>query len=186
MRRIQVGEKQADRDRLHALFFQSTDRLARCLLIELFDHLAAEVESLGQSESSTARRDRFGRAVGWIPNLFFVSAANFDLVAMAFGGEQSGYRSVHLDHGVVAGGGAMNYQIGGAEKPRHIGAFAARRIGDAVHHALRFIAGRGCRFAERDLAARSNQNEVGEGTADIDADFVAHGFYFPAASTRSD
>ena len=100
-----------DRDRGHAKLFESLHTLADRGFIEGQERVAFKARALRNRDAVTATRDWFGATRGRIPDLFFVATTHLDFVTMTFGDEQSGWCTVHLDHGVVAGRGAVHNQL---------------------------------------------------------------------------
>ena len=100
-----------DRDRGHAEFLEPLYSVAHGGFVERKQRVALEARALRYRDAVPAPRDRFGATRRRIPDLFFMASAHLDFVTMTFGDEQPGWCTIHLDHGVVAGRGAMHNQL---------------------------------------------------------------------------
>src|SRR5439155_20895609 len=120
------GEEEDDRERLDALALHAPAGAAHGLLVERRDHVALEVEPLGDAVAAAARADGRRGRLRRVPDVLLVAAADLDLVAMALAGEEAGGGSRHLDHRVVGGGSALHGVVGRGEE-RLAGEGLARR-----------------------------------------------------------
>ena len=92
---------------------------------------------------------------------------DMDNVAEAFVGEHAGARAFVLQHRIGRGGGAVQHIIDLGQRD----AVVAADFGDAGNDAARRIVGRGGNLVDGDvIGAQIAIHNVGEGTADIDAD----------------
>ena len=73
--------------------------------------LALEVDPLGDRDAGPPAGDRDRGRGRRVPDLLLVDPAHLDLVAVALGDEQAGGRTVHLDHRVVRGRGAVDEDV---------------------------------------------------------------------------
>src|SRR5204863_4500397 len=103
------------------------------------------------------------------PDVLFVPAADLDLVAMAFAGDEPRQRARHLDHRVVGGGRPVDDEIGAPQQPGDREADAIGELADATEDAFGLVARRGRVLLERDRSVM-NEDEIGERAADVDAD----------------
>src|SRR5262249_34603861 len=104
-------------------------------------------------------------------DVLLVAAADLDLVAVTLAGDESRRRTRHLDYGVVGRGGAMDDQLGAPEELLECALLPLGELAQAAEHALGLVARRR-RMLVQDEAAVPDQDEVGEGPADVDADAV--------------
>ena len=161
MRRVGVGMQEMDDQRLAAGVDQAANGSAHLVLVERRAHIARRFDALRHFEPEIARDDRHedaGHAIGLRPR----AAAELDDVAEAARGDHAGHRQPPLEHGVGRRRGAMDDQVdrldregGGVER------------GD---HAMRLVVDGGRRLGDADLAvAAIDEDQVGEGAADVDA-----------------
>ena len=85
-------------------------------------------------------------------------------------------RAVHLDHRVVAGGGAVHHDVELVAELGQRHAEVLSELAQAVHHAARLIVERRWRLVEHHVAISGDADQVGKGAADVDTHAVArHG-----------
>ena len=120
------------------------------------------------SRRTRRARDRLGRGIRRIPDVFLVAAPELDLVAEARGDEQPGRRARHLDHRVVAGGGAVHDRCRRREQRVRVGvpaASASRPIPASTPSD--WSCGRRRRLLEHERPVGRQQHAVGERAPDI-------------------
>ena len=171
MRRVEVGEEEADRDRLHPLLAQRTRGLAHALLVQRLQHGApgrhpplAHAEPMPPThQRARLPRDVLHDRVVLRP----LVAADMDDVAVAGGGDHAGLGAVVLEHRVGRDRGAVE-DVG--DRLGRRGA-ALAELGDARRRALGGIVRGRRHLVDRALARLAvGDDEVGEGATDIDAD----------------
>jgi hypothetical protein len=163
------------RDRAHAQLFEAPHARPHRILVQRQQYLALEVDPLGDRNAGPAARDRLGARRRRIPDLFLVAASQLDLVAVALGDEQSGVGTVHLDHRVVAGGGAVHDDLDLVAELGRAQAELFGELSDALHHAGALIVERGWGLVEQHFACGCDADQVGERSPDIDTQPVALG-----------
>ena len=172
MGRVGEAVHEQHRDRRAAELSQALHALAHRVLVEGKDDAALEVDPLGDRDARPPPGDRQGSGIGGVPDLLLVHPAHLDLVAVTAGDEEPGVRPLHLDHGVVRDGGAVDE---GVDAGAEVGGGQLRPLceqGDAVHHPDRLVVGCGRGLVEQDLAFGRDADEVGERAADVDPDAV--------------
>ena len=174
VRRIHEREKQHDRDRGHACRLEAPHLNAHLVIVERGQHAALVIEAFFQRQAVAARDELRRRRSARVPDVLSVSAAELDLVATALRDQQAGLRPGQLDHGVVGGRGAVDDQVGLAEKLLYRLIALRGELLDPVHHADRLIGRRGRVLPEREPAVGLDDQEVGERSSDVDPDPVAH------------
>ena len=136
-------------------FFRRCTPRRTGVLVEREQHVALEVHAFRDRDAGPPARDRDRARIVRVPDLFFVAAAQLDLVAVALGHEQPGGRAVHLDHRVVGGGGAVHEDVEVAAERVELDAETLRELLETVHHAGRLVVERRGRLVEHDLARRA-------------------------------
>ena len=171
VRGVDVGEEEADHDRLDPLLAQRSRGLAHAVLVQRLQHVALRRHPPllhGEAVAAAHQRARLPRDVlhdGVV--LGPLVTADVDDVAVAGRGDHAGLGAVVLQHRVGRDRGAVE-DVGDGFRRR--GAPLAER-GDACRSALRGVVRRGRHLVDRALARLAIGNdEVGEGAADIDAD----------------
>ena len=171
VRRVDVGEEEADGDRLHPLVAKRAGGLAHALFVERLQHRALRRHPPllhGQPVAAAHERARLPRDVlhdGVV--LRPLVAADVDDVAVAGGRDHAGLGAVVLQHRVGRDRGAVE-DVGDGVRRR---AAPLAERGDARRRALRRIVRRGGHLVNRALARLAvGDDEIGKGAADIDAD----------------
>ena len=171
VRGVDVGEEEADGDRLHTLVPQRACGLAHAVLVQRLQHVALRRHPPllhGEAVAAAHQRARLPRDV--LHDRVVLGplvTADMDDVAVAGGGDHAGLGAVVLEHRVGRDRGAVeDVGDGVGRRPAPL----AER-GDARRGALRGVVRRGGHLVDRALARLAIGNdEVGEGAADIDAD----------------
>ena len=170
--RVDEAEEEADGDRLDAQLLEALHAPPYGHLVEREHDVALEVTAFGNRDPGPATGNRMGRRVGRIPDVLLVVAAQLDLVAVAFGGQQPGGGAAHLDHGVVGGGRAVHERLQAGAEGRAVDAETGRQLPDPGDHAIRLVGWRGGGLVQYHLAIRGDADEVGEGAAHVHPDPV--------------
>ena len=180
MLRIAVGMEVADAERLHAFLPERPGRLGDRPLVERRHHGPGRVEPLRDAEAEVARRQRprllEQQVVERGPDL----ALDLQHVPEPVRGDEAGGRELPLDDRVGGHGGSV-------DEVAHIRGFHARLAEDAPDRrekAHRGVARRGGHLRDPGPARLLvDEDAVGEGPADIDAEAIAarHG----AAGSRA-
>ena len=171
---IDEREEVHHRDRADAELLQALDAAPHGVLVERLQHRTLEVHTLADRDAGAAPGDGRGARIVRVPDLFLVAPAQFDLVAVTFGDEQTRLRAVHLDHRVVGGRGAVHEDVEIRAERREREAEPLRELTEAVHHAARLVVERRGRLVEDDLAGGCDTDDVGERAADVDSDAISH------------
>ena len=171
VRGVDVGEEEADGDRLYALVAQRPRGLAHALFVERLQHVALRRHPPllhGEAVAAAHQRARLPRDV--LHDRVVLGplvTADVDDVAVAGRGDHAGLGAVVLEHRVGRDRGAVE-DVGDGVRRR---AAPLAERGDARGGALRRVVRRGGHLVDRALARLAVGNdEVGEGAADIDAD----------------
>ena len=178
---VDVGEEEADGDRLHALLAQRPRSLAHALLVQRLQHLALRRHPPLAHGHAVAPAHQRARLPGDVLHdrvvLRALVAADMDDVAVAGRGDHAGHGAVVLQHRVGRDRGAV--EDVGDRFGR--GAAPLAELGDACRGPFGgVVRGRG-HLVDRALARLAvGDDEVCEGAADIDADQL-HG---PFARSR--
>ncbi len=171
VRRVEIGEQEADGDRLHAGVLQLAHGLADAFLVERLQHLAARRhQPLGHRLAMAALdqrpvlpRDVLHDRVVLRP----LVAADMQDVAVAAGGDHAGDGAVVLEDGVGGDGGAMEHHV---DRLARDAVLVAQRH-QPLHDAARGIVGRGRDLVDGGRAGiRVGIDQIGESPAHIDAD----------------
>ncbi len=109
-----------------------------------------------------------GRAV--VPRVVARAAANIQRIAEARRRQHGHARSLAFEHGVGGDRGAVHEERAGREQPVDRQVFAVGGALQSVQHALAGVRGNRGNLEDPDAAIRSDQDEIGEGAADIDPD----------------
>ncbi len=165
--RVDEAEEEADGDRLDTQLLEALHAPPYGHLVEREHDVAFEVTALGNRDPGPATGNRVGRRVGRIPDVLLVVAAQFDLVAVAFGGQQSGGGATHLNHGVVGGGRAVHERLQAGAERRALDPETGRQLLDPGEDADRLVGRRGGGLVQYDPAIGGDADEVGEGAAHV-------------------
>jgi len=162
MRRVQVGEEQADRDRLRAACLDRPRQPLGLLVSKLLDH-PIRAGPLGRLEAQLGldqrRRLRRAQPVEVRP----VLAADLQQVGEAAGRHQRRPRPAFLEQGVGADRHPVGERLDVSSR-----AFGSPQHGlDRLHHPRRLLAWSGGDLRRVDGAA-VEQDGIGEGAADVD------------------
>ena len=172
--RVDEAEQEHDCDRSHTELAEPLHTPAHRVLVERQEHLAVEVDALGDRDARPAARDGRRRGVARIPDLFLVHPTHLDLVAVPFGDQQARLGAVHLDHRVVGGRGAVHEDVDVAAQLRDGDPEPGGELLEPLHHAGRLVVERRVGLVERDVTCRGHADDVGERAADVHTDPVAH------------
>ena len=163
--RIGIGVGEQHNDSRTAFGQQGPRRRAHRIEIDRRADGAVGEGPLGHFEAQVARHDGHEIAAQ-TPGAGTVAAAHLEHVAQAGGGDHPDLRALALEQRVGAGGGAMDHHRNGG-KVLHL-------PGDAVQEPARLVGAAGRHLGDMGGAGALVQNEdVGEGAADIDADHPA-------------
>ncbi|KAJ0340352.1 hypothetical protein COL154_014178, partial [Colletotrichum chrysophilum] len=161
MDRIGVGVQEMDDEGLAALVDQVSERGAQGFLVERQQHIAAGIEALGHFQTQVARNDRPELALHAV-GVRAGAAPEFQNVAEATRGDQARAAQIAFENGIRRGRRAVDDEIDG----RSVGFCGIKRI----EYALRLVVDGGRRLGETHTAGPGiEENEIGEGAADIDA-----------------
>ena len=171
MRGVDVGEEEADGDRLHALLAERAGGLAHALFVQRLQHGTLRRNPPlphGEAVAATHERTRLPRDVLHDRVILRpLVAADVDDVAVAGRGDHASLGAVVLKHRVGRDRGAME-DVGDCVRCR---AAPLAERGDARRGALRRIVRRGGHLVNRALARLAiADDEIGKSAADIDAD----------------
>ncbi len=184
MRRVEIGEEEADRDGLDPFGLERLRRFADRGLVERLELLAARRHQPALHDLAMAALDQRPALPGQLLHdrvmLDALVAGDMDDVAEAFIGHHAGARAAMLEHGVGRGGGAVEDIVDLAR--RH--GIGAAELGDAPEHGAREVVGRGRDLVDRNLPGRAVAiDEIRERAADIDAD-RPHALSIPSCFAR--
>ena len=160
---------QADSDGLDVLVTQLGHQPGDRVGIWSAAQRAVGVDPFVDFEAQVARHQRCRHLEEQVIQLVAVLAGDLVRVAEASGGQESRARALAFDDGVGHQGGAVDDVLD------LIGRCAGllQRIPEHVGDRLRRVAGRGQNFAHGERAAAViDQDQIGEGAADVDADSV--------------
>ena len=162
MRGVGVGMQEMNDERLAAGGEQPLHRLAHVVLVERHAHGAGGLHPLGHFQPQVAWNDGHegsGHAIGLRPG----APAELDHIAKTLRRDHAGAGQAALQHGVGGGGGAMHDEIDAVD----------RKTGGAErgYDAESLVVDRRWGLGDAHLAAVAaiDQEEIGEGPADIDA-----------------
>ena len=149
-------------------------RFSHGVLIERLDLGAVGTDSFGDPEAQIPGDEVFGLLQVDVETLGLPAATEVRDVPEALRREQTDDRAIPLNERIRRHRLAVNEELRVAEELRDV---RPRLIGDAGQPARdreeRFVR-RGVLFVDVELTIVSQQDEVGEGTADIDSDAVSH------------
>ena len=163
--RVGVGVQQADRHRFDLLAEQPFPDGAQFVLDERPQHLAVGGDALAQLEAQAAL-DQLRRLVPEeVVDLRGADAAQLEDVAEAAGGHQGGARAAALEHGVGRHGGSVRHlaDLGGCRA----GPF--EQVPGGLEHGALEVGRRRGDLVGPDRAAAVDEDDVGEGAADVGA-----------------
>ena len=169
VRRIGEGVDEADGDGVDALGQQPVDGGARVLGIQRLLHIARRVDALVHHRAQVALDQGLRLLPREVVEPGHPQVADLQHVAEAARADQPGAGALALQQGVAGDGGSVH----------HLGDVGAvdRVLGDEGGHALhdgpRVVVDAGGDLARRDRAVLGEQNDIGEGAPDIDADAPA-------------
>ena len=171
VRGIEVGEQEADGDRLHARLFQLAHRLAHAGFVERLQHLALGRHQPLLHRLAMAALDQRPVLPGDVLHdrvvLRPLVAADMQDVAIAAGRDHAGDGAVVLEDGVGGDGGAVEHHVDGlARNP----VLVAKRHQARDHAARRIVRGCGHLVDSRLAGLGVGIDQVREGAAHVDAD----------------
>jgi len=170
--RVHVGVQQADRDRLDALGDQLADDPARSVLVEGLPDLAIGQEPLAHFAAKPPRHEGRRRIDEEVVHVVAAFVADLERVAEALGGQERRPRALALDERVGRERRAVDDRPHGARGNRRL----LEERADALLDRVRRIFRRGEDLAHaRGPRRRVDDDEVGEGAADVDAQARRHG-----------
>ena len=172
--RIEIGEEERHRDRLHAAGGERPRGGPHGGLIERHQHLAARAEPLGDLQATSAGHERRRPSIEHVVHAQEVAAPDLEDITEAFSGEESGASPLPLEQGIDADCRAVDRQPTVGEVDA--GLICAPQ--DAVQQLGGCAEGLGVDHGARRLVER---HEVREGPTDVDADSEWHPGSFGAA-----
>jgi len=172
VRWVHVRVQQADRDRLDALGDQLADDPARSVLVEGLPDLAIGQEPLAHFAAKPPRHEGRRRIDEEVVHVVAAFVADLERVAEALGGQERRPRALALDERVGRERRAVDDGPHGACGNRRL----LEERADALLDRVRRIFRRGEDLAHaRGPRRRVDDDEVGEGAADVDAQARRHG-----------
>ena len=166
---IDEGMQQADRDGLHAVIAQASDRDARRRFVERRADGAIRQQPLRHLKPQAARHQRVGAAHEQVVGVVAQFRADFLHVAEALRREEAGRHAAPLDQ-------RIRDQRRAVDDVPHLGrrdTVLRQQSAHAVQHRLFGRMRRGQHLAvEQATVARIQHHQIGEGAADIDADAI--------------
>ena len=169
MRRVAVGMKEGDRNRLHVFGGESPSGLANASLVQRNPYGAIRPDTARNSEAAAPGHQRPGLGIVEVVEVGTGLVRNFEHVPEALGRKQSRFRSAALDNGIGGHGGAMH----GKGELARLNSERGERLVDTGDASLRGIRGDGGHLGSQDLAGDLlNQDDIGERATDIHADAV--------------
>ena len=164
---VEIGVDEVDDQRLGTGRPRRPGGLPHRVLVERGHHRTGRVDPLRHLEAALARHDR-REVAHHAPRVGPGAPAELQRVAKAPRGDEGAAHPLALQHGVGADGGAVDHRL---EFLRRL----AER-GEAGHEAVRLVGRRGRYLGDAHGArGRIDQQQVGEGAADIDAEPAAAG-----------
>ncbi len=181
MRRVQVGEQEADRDRLRAAGHDLLGGPGRLGVGQGRDGLAPIVEPLRDREAKLRAGERFRLVQVQVVHMRPHLPADLQQVAEALGRDGGDLRAAPLDQRIGRDRGAVGEARHGVER-------RIMRVRKRLQAGENRLAGvrRRRRAFENDLAARRVLAgvEIREGAANVDTDGPGHGRVRPACDGR--
>ena len=171
VRRIEIGEQKADRDRLDPFRFQSARRRDHTSLVERLKLLAVRRNEPALHHLAVAPLDQRPA----LPRQFLhdrvvlgaLMPRDMDNVAEAFVGQHAGAGAFVLQHGIGRSRRAVQHVVDVARGDTVV----AADFGDALDDGAGRVVGRGRDFVDGDLAGiQIAIHDIGEGATDIDPD----------------
>ena len=171
VRGIEVGEQEADGDRLHARLLQLAHRLAHARFVERLQHLALGRHQPLLHRLAMAALDQRPVLPGDVLHdrvvLRPLVAADMQDVAIAAGRDHAGDGAVVLEDGVGGDGGAVEHHVDGLARDPVL---VAKRHQARDHAARRIVRGCGHLVDSRLAGLGVGIDQVREGAAHVDAD----------------
>ena len=159
---VAIGVEEVDHHRLASAREQLARRRRHRVLVERRHHFPAGVHALGHLQAQLAGDERLepsGEPIGLRPG----AAAELQHVPEAAGGDQSGDRELAFQQRVGGGGGAVHQQV----QRRQVDPGLLQ----CIQHPERLVGGGGRDLGEAHVVRLPVQEqEVGEGAADVDRD----------------
>ena len=180
VRRVDRGPQERDRQRLDARVDQVLHRAAHLVLDERDDHVAVDVDALGD-RADELRRDEGGRLVGLrdVEGLLAGQARRAagalhdeDHTVVPARGEQTDPGTAPLDDRVRAGGRPMDQARAVLQQRAKVDLQHVRGSLDRVEEPARAIVRGGWRLPGHNVPLGVHHDAVGEGAADVDTDHV--------------
>jgi hypothetical protein len=165
---------QRDGHGLDALALQARQARAQGSLVELADDDAARIDALVGLDRQFQRREQRPLVVDHpaAEAAGHEGPCHLQHLAVALGGDEADASALAFEHGIGRHGRAVHH----VRDALRIDGVALAQAGDAVEHADRRIGRRGRHLARVGLAgALVDQQQVGEGTADVDPQSVNRG-----------
>ncbi len=166
--------EEADRDGRDPEGTKASGGLAHTLFVQRSLDLSLRRHALSDLEPDAATGDGSGWRRGRIPDVLFEASAEFDLVAESLSNEEARRGPLHLDQRIVAGRRPVHDGASLSEEFSQVEALDCGQLGQPGEHAIALVLGRGRSLLQHPAPVGPSQYTVGEGSADIDADPVAH------------
>jgi hypothetical protein len=183
---VREAVEQADGDRLDALFAKDLQRRADILVRQRFAFLARPVDPTAHRKPQLARNEDGGIGRSVIPWVVTRATADVQRIAEARGRQHGDACPLAFEHGIGGDRGAVHEERAGSEEAADRQVFAVRRALQGVQHALAGVRGNRRNLEDPDAAIRPDQDEIGEGAADIDADTPGGGCRLHHAASLGD
>jgi hypothetical protein len=167
--RIAIGVQVTDRDRADSRGAQPTDRRLRRRMRERRLHRAVEPHPLGHVQPSRAGDQGHRRRHAQVVAVVLETLAHLDHVAVARGGQHADLRALALEQRVGGHRGAVHDEPGVGQEPRQVGAKLGGQQGETVHHADGRVGGGGGGLGQAHAPGVVDDDQVGEGAADVHA-----------------
>ena len=168
VRRVGEGVDEADGDGVDAFGEQAVHRGARVVCVERLLHPARRVDPLVDHGAEVALDQRRRLLPREVVEPGHPQVADLEYVAEAPRADQPGAGPLALQQRVARDRGAVHdLGDGGA-----VGAVLGDEGGDALHDRPRVVVDAGGNLARRHRAVFGEENDIGEGAPDIDADAV--------------
>ena len=166
VRRIGERVDQADRDRLDVLGEQRVDDALGIGGIERAFDIALVVDALVHDLAQIALDQRQRLGPGQVVEPRHPQGADLQHVAEALGGDQADARALALEDRVRRDGGAVADFLDRGARQSGLG----KQLGEAVDDGARIVVDARRHLLGMDRAVRAEDDDVGEGAADIDTD----------------
>ena len=171
-----------DRDRFDAFLRERRDRRADVVRVERRELVAAGADPPADGQPQVARDERLGRREAIVVGVLAPAVAQRERVAEAGGREQSGARAAAREHGVGRHRRAVHDQVELRDEAARREVEPRGELGQAGRDRARRVVRRAARLVHEPHVV-ADEEEVREGSADVDADPIAHGT--PAARRRA-